>query len=118
MKNDFVAARAVRNEMHTIDKVDLYNTDCYVVNNNSFEEMKAWVDKAMQTNSLLVILFHGVGGGNGLDVSIAAHRQVLSYIKQHEKDIYSASMLEVATYIKEWQTEFGNNRIPALKPVH
>jgi peptidoglycan/xylan/chitin deacetylase (PgdA/CDA1 family) len=103
MKKDFVAARAVRNEMHKINEVDLYNVDCYMVNNNSFEEMKAWVDQAMQTNSLLVILFHGVGGGNGLDVSIENHRKILSYIKQKEKDIYVAPMLEVAEHISQWQ---------------
>ncbi len=104
IKKDFVAARAVRNEMHKINEVDLYNVDCYVVNNNSFEEMKAWVDKAIETNSLLVILFHGVGGGNGLDVSLHVHRQLLSYIKQNEKDIYIRPMVEAAEYIREWQT--------------
>jgi sialate O-acetylesterase len=40
MKNDFVAARAVRNEMHKINEVELYNVDCYMVNNHSFEQMK------------------------------------------------------------------------------
>lgn len=103
MKNDFVAARAVRNEMHKINEVDLYNVDCYMVNNNSFEEMKVWVDKAIQTNSLLVILFHGVGGGNGLDVSIENHRKILRYIKQKEKEIYVAPMLEVAEHINKWK---------------
>ena len=103
MKNDFVAARAVRNEMHKINEVDLYNTDCYVVNNNSFEQMKEWVDKAMQSNSLLVLLFHGVGGGNSLNVSIENHRKILLYIKQQEKDLMIASMLEVAEHIKTWQ---------------
>ncbi len=103
MKEDFVAARAVRNEMHKINEVDLYNVDCYMVNNQSFEEMKAWVDQAIQTNSLLVILFHGVGGGNGLDVSIVNHRKILSYIKQKENDIYVAPMLSVAEHIIQWQ---------------
>ena len=103
MKKDFIAARAVRNEMHKINEVDLYNTDCYVVNNNSFEEMKQWVDKAIATNSLLIILFHGVGGGNGLDVSLDAHRKILSYIKKNEKSIYVAPMVEMAEYIAQWQ---------------
>jgi len=110
MKNDFVAARAVRNQMHTINEVDLYNTDCYVVANNSFEEMKTWVDKAIQSHSLLVILFHGVGGGNGLDVTIAAHRQLLSYIKQNEKDIYVKPMIEMAAHIKDWQISHTQTR--------
>ena len=105
MKSDFVAARAVRNEMHKINEIDLYNVDCYMVNNHSFEQMKEWVDKAMQTNSLLVILFHGVGGGNALDVSIPAHRDILKYIKQNEKDIWIAPMVEVAGYIKTSQTK-------------
>jgi peptidoglycan-N-acetylglucosamine deacetylase len=103
MKKDFVAARAVRSEMHKINEIDLYNIDCYVVNNHSFEEMKQWVDKAVQTNSLLVILFHGVGGGNGLDVSLPAHRQLLQYLKQHEKDIWIAPMIEVADFIAGYQ---------------
>ena len=100
MKNDFVAARAVRNEMHKINEIDLYNVDCYLVNNHDFEQMKVWVDKAVQTNSLLVLLFHGVGGGNSLDISLQAHRDILKYIKQNEKNIWIAPMLEVAEYIK------------------
>ncbi|HET9746789.1 MAG TPA: polysaccharide deacetylase family protein [Chitinophagaceae bacterium] len=100
MKDDFVAARAVRNEMHKINEIDLYNIDCYMVNNHSFEQMKEWVDKAVQTNSLLVILFHGVGGGNSLNVDVQAHRQLLQYLKKNEKDIRIATMLETVGYIK------------------
>ncbi len=105
MKNDFTAARAVRNEMHKINEIDLYNVDCYMVNNHSFEQMKEWVDKAMQTNSLLVILFHGVGGGNGLNVSIEDHRKILIYIKQQQKSIWTAPMLTVAEHIKIYQSK-------------
>ena len=100
MRTDFVAARAVRNEMHKINEIDLYNVDCYMVNNHSFEQMKEWVDKAIQTNSLLVILFHGVGGGNALNVSLQAHRDILKYIKQKEKEIWIAPMVDVAEFIK------------------
>jgi sialate O-acetylesterase len=103
MKNDFVAARAVRDEMHKINEVDVYNVDCYVVNNHNFAQMKEWVDKAISTNSLLVILFHGVGGGNGLNVTIEDHRKILTYIKQQEKNLMIAPMLETAEHIKQWQ---------------
>lgn len=105
MKNDFVAARAVRDEMHRINEIDLYNMDCYMVNSYTFEQMKVWVDKAMQTNSLLVILFHGVGGGNALNVLPEEHRKLLIYLKQNEKDIYIAPMVEVAEHIRDWQTK-------------
>ena len=104
MKNDFIAARAVRNEMHTIDQVDLYNVDCYVVNNGSAAQMIAWVNKARETNSLLVILFHGVGGGNSLNVSLTEHKNFLLYLKQNENDTWIAPMVEVAEYIRAWQS--------------
>jgi len=104
MKNDFVAARAVRSQMHKINEVNLYNVDCYMVNNHGFKQMKEWVDQAMQTKSLLVILFHGVGGGNALDVALPAHREFLQYLKKNEKDIWIAPMLDVADFIKASQT--------------
>ena len=107
MKNDFVAARAVRAEMHKINEIDLYNVDCYMVNDESGGKMIEWVKKAVATNSLLVILFHGVGGGNALNVSLPAHRELLQFLKQNEKDIWIAPMLEVAEYIKTWR---GNGR--------
>jgi peptidoglycan-N-acetylglucosamine deacetylase len=103
MKNDFVAARAVRNQMHKINEVDLYNVDCYMVNGETGAQMIEWAKKAIETNSLLVILFHGVGGGNALNVSIPAHREFLQYLKQNEKDIWIAPMISVAEYIKIWQ---------------
>lgn len=103
MKNEFAAARAVRDEMHKINEVDLYNVDCYVVNNHSFFQMKEWVDKAITTNSLLVILFHGVGGGNSLNVTTEDHRKILAYLKQQEKSLMIAPMVDMAAHIKTWQ---------------
>ena len=103
MKYDFVAARAVRNQMHKIQEIDLLNVDCYMVNGESGTQMIDWVRNAVETNSLLVILFHGVGGGNALNVSLPAHREFLQYLKKNEKDIWIAPMLEVAEYIKASQ---------------
>lgn len=103
MKADFVAARSVRNEMHTIDKTDLYNIDCYVVNSNTAVQMMEWVKKAEATHSLLVILFHGVGGGNSLNVSVAEHSRFLHDLKQNENDLWISTMLDVAEHIKQYQ---------------
>ena len=104
MKNDFIAARAVRNQMHKINEIDLYKVDCYMVNGETSAQMIEWVNKAIETNSLLVILFHGVGGGNALNVSLSAHREFLKYLKQNEKDIWIASMIDVAEHIKKYQS--------------
>jgi len=105
MKDDFVAARAVRAQMHKINEIDLLNVDCYMVNGETGTQMIEWVKKAAETNSLLVILFHGVGGGNALNVSISAHREFLQYLKKNEKDIWIAPMLAAAEYIKTSQTK-------------
>ena len=110
MKNDFVAARSVRNQMHKINEVDLYNTDCYAVNGESGEQMIEWVKKAVETNSLLVILFHGVGGEHSLNVSLQAHRELLQYLKKKENDLLIGTMLEVAEHVNEWQARDKQNR--------
>lgn len=103
LTNDFVAARAVRHEIHPISQIDIYNIDCYAVNGETAAQMEAWVQQAMDKHGLLVILFHGVGGGNSLNVSIPEHRKFLQYLKLHEKDIWIAPMLEVAEYVKTYQ---------------
>ena len=107
MKNDFVAARAVRNQMHKINEVDLYNVDCYMVNGETGTQMIEWVKQAIETNSLLVILFHGVGGGNALNVSLPAHREFLQFLKKNEKGIWIAPMIEVAEHIKKYQSRIN-----------
>jgi peptidoglycan/xylan/chitin deacetylase (PgdA/CDA1 family) len=110
MQKDFVAARSVRNEMHKINEVDLYNVDCYLVNNTTAAQMIEWAKKAAETNSLLVVLFHGVGGGNGLNVQLDEHRKFLQYLKQNEKDIWIAPMIDVAEHIKDWQSTKTSNK--------
>jgi peptidoglycan/xylan/chitin deacetylase (PgdA/CDA1 family) len=106
MKNDFLAARAVRSEMHSLDKVDLYNVDSYGINGETGEQMIDLVKKARDSSKLLVFLFHGVGGEHSLNVDLSAHRQLLSFLKEHENEIWTAPMIEVAEHIKQFQAVF------------
>jgi len=110
MKNDFAAARAVRHEMHKIGEIDLYNVDCYAVNGETGTQMIEWVKKAIETNSLLVILFHGVGGEHSLNVSLDAHRELLQYLKKNENDLMIGTMLDVAEHVNEWQARDKQNK--------
>lgn len=105
LKKEFVAMRGVRSQMNPVGKVNLDNVDCFVVNGETGDQLVEWVKKAVETNSLLVVLFHGVGGGNALNVSLPAHRTFLQYVKQHENDIWIAPMLEVAGYVREMQAQ-------------
>jgi peptidoglycan-N-acetylglucosamine deacetylase len=101
LHKEFTAARGVVGTIPTIDKVNLYDFPAYGVFNHSGEAMIQWVKEAEAKRGLLEILFHGVGGEHDLNVSLAAHSQLLHYLKQHEKDIWVAPLVEVAGFVRE-----------------
>jgi len=110
IKNDFVAARGVRPEMLTADKIDLYNVPCYTVNGQSGEELIRLVKQAMEKHALLVFLFHGVGGEHNLNVSLDAHSRLLHFLKQNQKQIWIAPMIDIAEYVKKFQSKTNRNK--------
>ncbi|WP_159475134.1 sialate O-acetylesterase [Dyadobacter sp. 3J3] len=99
LSDEFVAARAVRHEMHALDEQNLMDIDCYGMSGETGEKMIELVKQAQQSGKLLVFLFHGVGGEHALNVSNQAHSQLLHYLKENEKDIYVDTMLNVAEHI-------------------
>lgn len=103
LRNDFVGARGVTGGLQTADHVDLDNIDCYVIQDKPAEYMIDLVKKAQQTHTLLVFLFHGVGGGHNINENRGEHTKLLHYLKQNEKDIWVAPMVDVAEKIKEVQ---------------
>lgn len=104
LKNEFVAARGVRPEMLPASKVNLYDVGCYMINGETGDQLITLVKQAMEKHALLVFLFHGVGGEHSLNVSLEAHRKLLQYLKQNQKDIWVAPMIDVANFIRPYQT--------------
>jgi sialate O-acetylesterase len=82
--------------------------DAYSINGQNGQYLIDLVKQAQQSHTLLVFLFHGVGGGHSLNVALPAHRQLLRYLKAHEKDIWVAPLVEVAQQIKAEQTSAAN----------
>ncbi|RZK23611.1 MAG: chitooligosaccharide deacetylase [Hymenobacter sp.] len=103
LKPDFVAARGVTAGLQTPTQVKLDDIDCYMINGQDGKYLVDLVKQAQQSHTLLVFLFHGVGGGHSLNVDLAAHRQLLRYLKAHESEIYIAPMVEVAEKIRAAQ---------------
>lgn len=103
LKTDFVAARGVSSGLQNASEVALDNVDCYGINGQSADYMIDLVKKAQQTHTLLVFLFHGVGGGHNINVSLSAHSKLLHYLKQNEKNIWIAPMVTVAEKVKAYQ---------------
>ncbi|NID10535.1 polysaccharide deacetylase family protein [Fibrivirga algicola] len=100
VKGDFVAARGTASEMRQPTAVDLANVGAYGINGQTGEQMIALVKQAMATNSVLVFLFHGVGGEHNLNVALPEHRKLLQFLKQHENEIWIAPFIDVAQSVK------------------
>ena len=66
------------------------------------DDMIALVKKAMENKTLLVFLFHGVGGGHSLNVTLEAHRKLVYFLKEHEKEIWVAPFIDAAEHINAY----------------
>jgi peptidoglycan/xylan/chitin deacetylase (PgdA/CDA1 family) len=99
IKTDFVAARGVQGKMERLDAIDLYDIGSYMVNGQTGDELIALVKKAMEAHTLIVFLFHGVGGEHSLNVSAEAHSQLLHYLKENEASVWVAPLVEIAEYV-------------------
>lgn len=100
IKEIFIAARGVEGKMQRMNEIDLYNIGCYMISGQSGDGLIGLVRKALETNALLVFLFHGVGGEHNLNVSLSDHRTLLYFLKQNEKDIRVAPLGEIAEYVR------------------
>ncbi|AHM63322.1 polysaccharide deacetylase [Flammeovirgaceae bacterium 311] len=100
IRGDFIAARGVQSVLVQKDNVDLFNVGSFMINGQTGDELIELVKNAMQTKSMVVFLFHGVGGEHGLNVSLEAHSKLLHFLKEHEKEIWTTTFLEAAKHIK------------------
>jgi peptidoglycan-N-acetylglucosamine deacetylase len=103
IKDKFIVARGVSVSMPLAKEVDVYDVGCQPVNNETGEQLIQYVKQAMEKKALLVFLFHGVGGGHSLDVSLDAHRALLQFLKQNEKNIWNTTMIEAGKFIRSEQ---------------
>jgi len=103
IKGDFVGARGVEGKMQKIDEIDLFDIGSYMINEQPGDSLINLVKQAMSGNDLIVFLFHGVGGGHNINVSVDAHSKFLHFLKQNEKDIWIAPLVDIAEFIKEYQ---------------
>jgi peptidoglycan/xylan/chitin deacetylase (PgdA/CDA1 family) len=100
IRKDFAGARGVASKMETLGKINLDNIGAFGMDGQSGAQMIDLVKEAMKTHSLLVFLFHGVGGGHNINVGLAGHSQLLHFLKANESKIWIAPMVDVATYIR------------------
>ena len=109
-KTDFVAARGVHQEYVPVNGLKAANVGSFMVNGQTGEQLIALVKKAMESQTGIVFLFHGVGGEHSLNVSLTAHRQLIKFLKEHEKEIWVAPFIDMAEFA------LNNKTLPATQP--
>ncbi|MEH6405884.1 MAG: polysaccharide deacetylase family protein [Leeuwenhoekiella sp.] len=104
LETHFAGARGVEPGFEHINEVNLNAIKCFAINGESGDYLIDLVKQAIKSHTLLVFLFHGVGGGHDLNVSLEAHSELIHFIKKHEQEIWNATMVDVADYINKNQT--------------
>lgn len=79
LKTEFVGARGVQSGFQTIKEIDLSNIRSFGIDGQTDSEMIDLVKKAMETKTLLVFLFHGVGGEHSMNVSLENHQKLILF---------------------------------------
>lgn len=100
IKGMFVGARGVGMVVQRMSEIDPYNVGTFMVNGQPAEELIKLVRTSMAKGALLVFLFHGVGGEHSINEPLADHNKLLAFLKENEKDIWVAPMIDICNYIK------------------
>lgn len=79
--------------------IDVYQLPCFSCNDKTADQMIAVIEKARQTGSLVVFLFHGVGG-DYLTTDAAEHEKLLQYLSQHTDELWVAPVVDVVSYLR------------------
>lgn len=103
LRNDFAGARGVTAIQQKPNEIYLDNISSFPIMNDSAEHMIQLVKDAQKNHTVVVFLFHGVGGGHNINVGLNDHRLLLKYLKANQKDIYISTMADVAERIKTLQ---------------
>ncbi|QHT66991.1 polysaccharide deacetylase family protein [Rhodocytophaga rosea] len=101
-KSGFVAyARAVGSSPIITDfkNLDPYQVPCmgFAINAPG-SDMIEFVKQVQQNKGMGVLIFHGVGG-DYLEVSAAAHQELVQYLKEHQEQIWVATFKEAMDYV-------------------
>ncbi|MBU1008782.1 MAG: polysaccharide deacetylase family protein [Bacteroidetes bacterium] len=100
---DFVGARGVVPKTMEIGEVVMFDIGAFMVSGQTGEALIAMVEKARKDFSLIVFIFHGVGGEHAINVDLAEHNKLLRYLKENERDIWVATMADIAEFVMAHQ---------------
>jgi peptidoglycan/xylan/chitin deacetylase (PgdA/CDA1 family) len=100
VKNNFVAMRDGTPDANEVNGFGGVTIQWMGPNGHTGEQLIAAVKQAMESNALLIFVFHGVGGEHGINVSLQAHSELLQFLKQNQSQVWVAPFIDIAEYIK------------------
>lgn len=101
IKDKFVALRGVHGELNKPGSLNISNLNTYVVDNSNADQMKVWAEKARQEGALLVLLFHGVGGGHSGNIDLDKHNDFLKCLKANEEDFWVTTLIDAVQHVEK-----------------
>jgi sialate O-acetylesterase len=102
--DSFVGGRNGEGAFLKLEDINPYQINAFSINDNySSEKLIEMVNYAKNTGSLVVFLFHGVGGGHNSNVSLNKHNDLINHLKANENDIWVAPLVDIADLAKSTQ---------------
>lgn len=102
LKPFFSAARCDGPIPASMRDYNIYKTPSTAMIELSAEQMIALAEEAKTKGTIVVFMFHSVGGGY-LNTEAGEHYKLLKYISEHSDDYYSATFGEVMDFIQKNQ---------------
>lgn len=96
----FIGARGVANNFTAFDQQEFFNINAWGIHEQSAEELIAQAQLAIDSSTMLVYLFHGVGGEHPLNVSLEAHNALLDFLVAQQEDIWVPTFLQAVKYMQ------------------
>ncbi len=101
IKPMFVAMRGVEGKMNTVSDFPVQNLYCYPVDDSNVDQLYALAEKAKAENAMLVLLFHGVGGGHNINVNLQKHTAFLKFLKDHSEEYWVPTLLDAVKHVQQ-----------------
>ena len=98
IKSQFVSMRGVQSRINKLETLDLTNLDCVAIDNSNADQLVTWAEKAKEEHGLMVVLFHGVGGGHSINTDRKKHNDFLKYLKSHPDDFWVTTLLDASKH--------------------
>jgi len=95
----FPAARGTSIGFNKFSEIDLFDIKIYPANDKKGDELIRIVQEALKEQAMVVFMFHGVGGGHELNISLEEHNKLIEYLNKNRNSIRTAPLIEIVEYL-------------------